>query len=186
MSRAVDDRQERSSQRKLQSSDSSTFLDVERRKREFSHQALLSTAVGPGEMPNPALREHTYFTTEPHPLIIAKNDRCLRTGGIQYPNNISANTNHNQLYNRESLLGVLDSGNVGVVDSDEDPEYYSELEDTVNRRKKHHLPTSVSSINLLEGYCNQSVVVSVKKSLLKFSPKQSFTHYQDCSPHTPM
>ena len=139
-------------------------LDTEVGKRPFaSCQPVLST-VGPTEMANPALREHTQFMSEPHPLVVAKNERQRAT--VYETRKSLAKSRRHRVEQKENSSGQVGKVNqlkdtaaastngVGLCRSDEDQEYYTELEDNVHGRRTAQIlvrldPLSVGhSINI--------------------------------------
>lgn len=117
------------------------FPDAEDKNRALSRQALLSTAMGHVEVPYVALKKHPFMDRQQHPFVVAKNGRSMSSSSVSSRNN----SHCNKLYN-ESVLGALGTETMGVVDFDEDLEYYSELE---CYRKQQNTPISVRMLYIL-------------------------------------
>lgn len=84
--------------------------------------------------------DHTPFTAEPHPLITSADLSTYSNGN----NNAAADVSSNLGKLANAMVGVAR----GVVTSDEDHEYFSELVDNINKRCRYPAP-SVSKAALL-------------------------------------
>jgi len=141
---------ERHCSKKPQAILSNSFLDINLGKQTFC-QPVLSNA-GPAELANPALHEHTHFTAEPHPLVVTKNGRHKAVKGRQSNEvNLKEKENSAEFIKKASHVKGLAPVNAKDWDDylDEDPEYYTELENMGGNRKKQQ-PTSVRKVITLK------------------------------------
>ena len=162
VSKAVNDKHKMNSDKRLHSVHSNTYLDVELGRRMASCQPELSTAMGPAEVSNPALKEHARFMAEPHPLVVDKNGHYFNGAAAERVCKSSVKTKYRgQLELKENSpvsLGTVPKNRAegaairdmkGQRYFDEDPEYYSELEDNVYAgSRRAHLQASVRNSSL--------------------------------------
>ena len=150
LTKAVRDRRGRGRDNNLQAVPSNSFLNIDLGKQTFC-QPVLSSA-GPAELANPALHEHTHFMAKPHPLVVAKDGHC----GVAVEKSVKGRQkrevdpkekeNSTEFIKKAPHIKGLAAANAKDWDYlDEDPEYYTELEENLGINKKKQLPTSVSN-----------------------------------------